>query len=203
MRQSWDIRDGFPRNLGSPKKKFPGSAPRSLIYFLDIKRINCQPQRSNIIMLQLQSILLAIILSTVWTDSNAASSHPSWSSRPSLLKRQFHRLSRRRQQQDTTISTTVDHNIPTGNDDNNSDILNAVFCVRGGGANGPCIGIDLGKCIVDVLCSVIRLWLAWHVIHYYHHLHTNCAPTIQNNIHSHLLLTRPFIISTKQYSTLN
>ena len=109
----------------------------------------------------IQSILLAItILSTVWIGSNAASSRPPWSSRPSLLKRQFHSLSRRRQQQDTTISTTVDHhNIPTGNDDNNSDILNAVFCVRGGGANGPCIGIDLGKFMVDILCSVDR-WLA-------------------------------------------
>ena len=104
----------------------------------------------------IQSILLAItILSTVWIGSNATSSRPPWSSRPSLLKRQFHSLSRRRQQQDTTISTTVDHhNIPTGNDDNNSDILNAVFCVRGGGANGPCIGIDLGKFIMDVFCSV-------------------------------------------------
>ena len=30
-----------------------------------------------------------------------------------------------------------------------SPIQNAVFCVRGGGANGPCIGIDLGKFMKD------------------------------------------------------
>ena len=31
-----------------------------------------------------------------------------------------------------------------------SAIQNAVFCVRGGGANGPCIGIDLGKLFICI-----------------------------------------------------
>ena len=44
-----------------------------------------------------------------------------------------------------------DHNRVEAADDEkiisspSSPIQNAVFCVRGGGANGPCIGIDLGK----------------------------------------------------------
>ena len=60
--------------------------------------------------------------------------------RPSLLKRKLN-YSRRNQQQDITT------HIPTGNANTNDDhIEKAVFCVRGGGANGPCIGIDLGKC---------------------------------------------------------
>jgi len=58
--------------------------------------------------------------------------------RPSLLKRKLN--CRRNQQQDITT------HIPTGNA--NDAIEKAVFCVRGGGANGPCIGIDLGKFVL-------------------------------------------------------
>ena len=48
-----------------------------------------------------------------------------------------------------------DHNRVEAADDEktisspSSPIQNAVFCVRGGGANGPCIGIDLGKLMKD------------------------------------------------------
>ena len=66
--------------------------------------------------------------------------------RPSLLKRKLNYSRRQQQQQDITT------HIPTGNA--NDAIEKAVFCVRGGGANGPCIGIDLGTFVSFFLLVV-------------------------------------------------
>ena len=86
--------------------------------------------------------ILSVIDAKIWGGSI----------RPSLLKRPFHKLNYRRNHQDITT------HIPTGNDDANDHIEKAVFCVRGGGANGPCIGIDLGKfvlcCFYGRLCNI-------------------------------------------------
>lgn len=49
--------------------------------------------------------------------------------------------SRREQQDHNRVEAADDEKIISSL----SPIQNAVFCVRGGGANGPCIGIDLGK----------------------------------------------------------
>ena len=79
--------------------------------------------------------------------------------RPSLLKRKLNYSSLQQQlQQDITT------HIPTGNA--NDAIEKAVFCVRGGGANGPCIGIDLGRFVlccfygwlfdIDISCAQIK-----------------------------------------------
>ena len=90
-------------------------------------------------------VALIILLSVSIVD--AVTSHQSWGiTSPSLLKRSFfHKLSdlrRRRRQVGASDAITTD-GIPTGSN-NANNIENAVFCVRGGGANGPCIGIDLG-----------------------------------------------------------
>jgi len=95
-----------------------------------------------------QSIKGLLVLTILSTTSLSIVDAKIWggSIRPSLLKR---KLNYRRQQQHITT------HIPTGNDANANDAIEkAVFCVRGGGANGPCIGIDLGK-------FVFVLFLLW------------------------------------------
>jgi len=89
-----------------------------------------------------QSIKGLLVLTILSVTSTTSIDAKVWGGgiRPSLLKR---KLNYRRQQQHQDITT----HIPTGNA--NDAIEKAVFCVRGGGANGPCIGIDLG---MFVLC---------------------------------------------------
>ena len=98
-----------------------------------------------------QAIKGLLVLTILSTTSLSIVDAKIWggSIRPSLLKHKLNR-SRRQQQQDITT------HIPTGNANTNDHIEKAVFCIRGGGANGPCIGIDLGK---FVLCCVADLWL--------------------------------------------
>lgn len=66
--------------------------------------------------------------------------------RPSLLKQPLHKMMGfGGQEHDTQVASKNDIIIP-------SPINNAVFCVRGGGgSNGPCIGIDLGKSMCIIL----------------------------------------------------
>lgn len=67
--------------------------------------------------------------------------------RPSLLKQPLHKtmMGFGGQEHDTQVASKNDIIIP-------SPINNAVFCVRGGGgSNGPCIGIDLGKSMCTIL----------------------------------------------------
>ena len=118
-------------------------------------------------------VALIILLSVSIVD--AATSHPSWGiTSPSLLKRSFfHKLSdlrRRRRQVGASDAITTD-GIPTGSN-NANNIKNAVFCVRGGGANGPCIGIDLGTLyhifnvtfVVHILCTY-SFHSSLHILH--------------------------------------
>ena len=88
-----------------------------------------------------QTIKGLLILTILSITSSSIVDAKIWGGgiRPSLLKRKLN-YSRRQHQQQQDITT----HIPTGNDANDDHIEKAVFCVRGGGANGPCIGIDLG-----------------------------------------------------------
>lgn len=61
----------------------------------------------------------------------------SWH-RPSLLKQPLHKMLLGGREHETQVASNIDMAI-------SSPINNAVFCVRGGGSNGPCIGIDLGE----------------------------------------------------------
>ena len=65
------------------------------------------------------------------SSANAASRFSSWR-QPSLLKRSFHKM-----EHDSKVDTSVVQE--------STPLDDAIFCLRGGGANGPCIGIDLGK----------------------------------------------------------
>jgi len=91
----------------------------------------------------IKGLLVLTILSVASTTSIVDAKIWGGGIRPSLLKRKLNY--NRRNHQDITT------HIPTGNA--NDAIEKAVFCVRGGGANGPCIGIDLGK------FTVLFLWL--------------------------------------------
>ena len=82
---------------------------------------------------------LSLILLSVTTDASS-----QWR-RPSLLKRPLHSIFHRNHQRAPTPSAAV----VDASDIEASYLKNAVFCVRGGGANGPCIGIDLGKSFDD------------------------------------------------------
>jgi len=84
-----------------------------------------------------KGLLVLTILSVTSTSSIVDAKIWGGGIRPSLLKRKLNYSSRNQQQDITT-------HIPTGNANTNDAIEKAVFCVRGGGANGPCIGIDLG-----------------------------------------------------------
>ena len=90
-----------------------------------------------------QSIKGLLLVLTILSITSSIVDAKIWGAniRSSLLKRKLNY--RRQQQQDITT------HIPTGNANTNDDhIEKAVFCVRGGGANGPCIGIDLGKLVL-------------------------------------------------------
>ncbi len=83
--------------------------------------------------------LVAICLTLLSTPAYA------WR-RPSLLKQPLHKMMGfGGQEHDTQVASKNDIII-------HSPINNAVFCVRGGGgSNGPCIGIDLGKSMCIIL----------------------------------------------------
>ena len=123
-------------------------------------------------------VALIFVLSVSIVDA-ATSHHPSWGiTRPSLLKQSFfHKLSdlRRRRHQ---VGASEDA-ITTDTGNNNANIKNAVFCVRGGGGNGPCIGIDLGMLLMIIILYCYFVWYVVHILctYSFHHTHKNTGTT--------------------------
>ena len=93
-----------------------------------------------------KSLAAALTATLLLASSSVDASSNTWR-KPSLLLTRplLYKLSGkigRRRNHSTTAALTVDETSLLS-----SSISNAVFCVRGGGeGNGPCIGIDLGKC---------------------------------------------------------
>eukprot|EP00985_Skeletonema_marinoi_P015041 scaffold7671_cov132-Skeletonema_marinoi.AAC.4 len=89
------------------------------------------------------SASLAVYFALFSSSADAVSSRRSSSWRqPSVMKRPLHKmgLGSSREQHDKVES----NDSIASSSLSSSPIENALFCVRGGGSNGPCIGIDLG-----------------------------------------------------------
>jgi len=122
------------------------------------------------------SASLAVSFALFSSSADAVSSRRSSSWRqPSLMKRPLHKmgLGSSREQHDKVESNER----IASSSLSSSPIENALFCVRGGGSNGPCIGIDLGKSSISCVFS-----LTMAAILYYCHI----ICLIHDNLCKHL-----------------